>query len=403
MNTAADTSTLKNWDRARLGDHTLKIGSGVTPRGGEAAYLKSGIPLIRSQNVHMNRFELEGLVRISQEQDSEMADTRVCPGDVLLNITGASIGRVCLAPSQLCPANVNQHVCIIRTDPTIDPAFLSYFLASPEFQRFIVNTEAGATRQALTKGQIEDFQVPRPPLPEQRRIAGQLEQADRLRRTRRYALELTDTFLPAAFLELFGSPREAFKRWRVVRLADCCQRITDGTHLTPEFLHEGVPFIFVKNIENARIDFKTDKFISDEVHGKLYARCPVEEDDILYTIVGATYGQAAPVGAFTKFAFQRHIAHLRPNPTQVIPKFLVTMMQLPIVKTQADRWARGAAQPTINLKELKEFLIPVPPLSLQKKFAALVERVERLRAVQREALRQAEHLFASLLHRAFSG
>jgi type I restriction enzyme, S subunit len=132
-------------------------------------------------------------------------------------------------------------------------------------------------------------------------------------------------------------------------------------------------------------------------------RADLRSRAIRATIVGATYGQAAQVGAFTKFAFQRHIAHLKPNPTQVLPKVLVTMMQLPIVKTQADRWARGAAQPTINLKELKEFLIPVPPLSLQERFAAIVGRVERLRAVQREALRQAEHLFTSLLHSAFSG
>jgi type I restriction enzyme, S subunit len=77
-------------------------------------------------------------------------------------------------------------------------------------------------------------------------------------------------------------------------------------------------------------------------------------------------------------------------------------MQLPIVKTQADRWARGAAQPTINLKELKEFKIPVPPLPLQEKFAALVTRHERLHTLQRESLRQAEHLFQTLLHQAFS-
>ena len=229
-----------------------------------------------------------------------------------------------------------------------------------------------------------------------------MKQADRLRRIRRFALELIGSFLNAAFEEIIGSSVNAFKRWPIVRLDDCCRRITDGTHLTPEFLQQGVPFIFVKNIKNAHIDFKTERFISQEVYNELSARCAVEEDDILYTIVGATYGQAALVGRFTKFAFQRHIAHLKPNPKTILPKFLVSVMQLPIVKAQADRWARGAAQPTINLKELKEFMIPVPPRPLQETFVGLVDRVERLRLVHREAQRQAEHLFQTLLHRAFT-
>ncbi|NER84164.1 MAG: hypothetical protein F6K42_32430 [Leptolyngbya sp. SIO1D8] len=109
----------------KLGNHVAKIGSGITPRGGQSVYLDSGVPLIRSQNVHMNRFELEGLAHISDEQDEKMEKTRVFPKDVLLNITGASIGRVCVVPDELCPANVNQHVSIIRGDGSFDSEFLS--------------------------------------------------------------------------------------------------------------------------------------------------------------------------------------------------------------------------------------------------------------------------------------
>jgi len=376
-----------------------EVVSGSTPKTGVPEFWNGDIPWITPADLsNHDAIYFHGTPKKISKAGFKSCSTAMLPAGSILFSSRAPIGHCAVTAYPVC---TNQGFKNIVPNQRLDPVY-GYF-ALKFLTPAIVAMGRGATFAEINKELFESVRVPYCDLPEQRRLAGQLEEADRLRRIRRYALKITDTFLPAAFLELFGSPREAFKRWPVVRLADCCQRITDGTHLTPEFLHQGVPFIFVKNIANARIDFKTDKFISNDVHEKLYARCPVEEDDILYTIVGATYGQAAPVGAFTKFAFQRHIAHLKPNPRLVLPRVLVTMMQLPIVKTQADRWARGAAQPTINLKELKEFLIPVPPLSLQKRFAALVERVECLRAVQREALRQAEHLFAALLHHAFRG
>jgi type I restriction enzyme S subunit len=112
------------WRWVLLSDYAEKIGSGITPRGGQSIYVDRGVPLIRSQNVHMNRFEPRGLAFITEEQDLEMAGSRVQPGDILLNITGASIGRVCTVPDHFCPANVNQHVSIIRPTSKINSLFL---------------------------------------------------------------------------------------------------------------------------------------------------------------------------------------------------------------------------------------------------------------------------------------
>jgi type I restriction enzyme, S subunit len=165
----------QRWPRHRLEDMTTKIGSGFTPLGGYATYKLSGIPLIRSQNVLMNSFTTDGLAFISKEQDDEMESSRVQSGDVLLNITGASIGRVCVAPRDICPANVNQHVSVIRSNGELEPRFLSFFLSSPGFQKFIWRTQAGATRQALTKQIIENFVVPAPSLEIQRAITKRLD------------------------------------------------------------------------------------------------------------------------------------------------------------------------------------------------------------------------------------
>lgn len=158
-----------------LKNHTSKVGSGQTPTGGNRSYLNVGIPLIRSQNVLMGSFTKDGLVFLSSEQDEQMQGSRVQPGDVLLNITGASIGRVCVVPGEICPANVNQHVCVIRSDDSIDSEYLARYLASPKFQSFIWQSQAGGTRQALTKEMIENFKIPLFDITDQRRIAARLK------------------------------------------------------------------------------------------------------------------------------------------------------------------------------------------------------------------------------------
>jgi type I restriction enzyme S subunit len=169
------------WVWNRLGDHCLKIGSGSTPTGGKDAYLDSGpFMLIRSQNVYNDGFKPAGLAFISIEQAKKLDGVSVETGDVLLNITGDSVARVCLALPQYLPARVNQHVAIIRPKPSIfDSRFVRYFLASKYQQDLMLGMSAvGATRNALTKSMIEDFKVPCPPIGVQRGIAETLASID---------------------------------------------------------------------------------------------------------------------------------------------------------------------------------------------------------------------------------
>ena len=158
-----------------LGEVCWKIGSGATPRGGKEAYLTSGqYALIRSQNVHNDGFHSEGLAYIDQQQASDLANVEVCHEDILLNITGDSVARACQVDPKVLPARVNQHVAIIRPDSAqLDPRFLRYYLVTPEMQSKLLSwAGAGGTRNALTKGMIESFDVSAPEnLDEQRAIA----------------------------------------------------------------------------------------------------------------------------------------------------------------------------------------------------------------------------------------
>ena len=163
------------WGSLRLGDVCTKIGSGATPRGGQEVYLKDGpYALIRSQNVHNNRFNYDGLAFINQQQATALDNVEVFADDALLNITGDSVARACQVASNVLPARVNQHVAIIRPDPDkLSPRFLRYFLVCPEIQAMLLSwAGAGGTRNALTKGMIESLDVQAPmDVAEQRAIA----------------------------------------------------------------------------------------------------------------------------------------------------------------------------------------------------------------------------------------
>ena len=169
------------WENVKLGNVTSKIGSGSTPRGGSKVYLKDGeYALFRSQNVLNNSFSKNGLVYIDSEAAKKLQNVNIERSDVLLNITGDSVARVCKAPCEYLPARVNQHVAIIRTIPSkLDSSYLNYYLNSRSMQNYMLTiASAGATRNALTKGMIEDFDISVPPLQTQKKIAHILSTLD---------------------------------------------------------------------------------------------------------------------------------------------------------------------------------------------------------------------------------
>ena len=170
-----------DWDTAFLGDKTTKVGSGVTPTGGARVYKQEGQPFLRSQNVGWGILFLDDIAFIDDETHAKFQDTEIKADDVLLNITGASIGRSAVADARVAKGNVNQHVCIIRTDQIdLYPRFLNYFLLSTTGQKQIDSFQAGGNRQGLNFGQIRSFRLPIPPPLEQCAIAEALTDADTL-------------------------------------------------------------------------------------------------------------------------------------------------------------------------------------------------------------------------------
>jgi type I restriction enzyme S subunit len=164
-----------NWVWVRLGDICSKTGSGSTPRGGKSVYQRSGVPFLRSQNVYDDGLRLDDVAYINQQTHERMSGTAVRSGDLLLNITGGSIGRCCCVPSEFGQANVSQHVAIIRVSVDGVQPYLHKLVLSPYFQSFILSEQTGAGRGGLPKNRMDRIPVALPPLAEQHRIVAKVD------------------------------------------------------------------------------------------------------------------------------------------------------------------------------------------------------------------------------------
>ena len=292
------------WREVTLGNVCTKIGSGATPRGGRDVYLEDGrYTLIRSQNVYNDGFHHEGLAFIGDHHADELRNVEVFENDVLLNITGDSVARVCQVASDVLPARVNQHVTIIRPDSiNLDAGYLRYLLLCPEMQTMLLSwAGSGGTRNALTKGMIESLEIPLPSLPEQRAIAhvlGTLDDKIELNRRMNETLEemaralFKSWFvdfepvrakmegrwrrreslpgLPAEYYDLFpdrlveSELGEVPEGWRVKALGTFGEIITGKTPSTKrsEYYGEDVPFLRIPDMHGKMYALQTEVMLS---------------------------------------------------------------------------------------------------------------------------------------------
>ena len=248
-----------------------------------------------------------------------------------------------------------------KTTTQADTKYLYHYLKTLKLH------DAGYSRHFKFLKRIE---VPLPPLDEQKRIAAILDKAEELRAKRAATNNKINQLLDSVLYDMFGDISTNHKGWKVVQLKDVCTRVTDGTHQSPEWSNDGVPFLFISNIVEGKINFDTKKFVSLETHRELTRNCPIEQDDILYTTVGS-YGNAALVDTAKSFVFQRHIAHIKPDRKLIHPEFLLGMMQSSGIRRQADEGARGIAQKTLNLAELKKFRIFNVPVEQQFEYVQI--------------------------------
>jgi type I restriction enzyme S subunit len=377
----------------------VTIAGGGTPQRSNPDYFDGAIPWVTPKDMKAPELR-DSSVRLTQRGLQESA-TKLVPADSVLVVVRSGVLKHSLPIAiNRVPVALNQDMKALIAGPGLQPEYLAHYLRSitPEILRWVRAT----TADNFPVQRLRDLQLPLPPLVEQRRIADILDLADAVRGKRRQAIAHLDMLMQSIFVDMFGDPAKDGTEDQTVALISVCRRLTDGTHQPPAWASEGIPFLFVSNIVGGSISFDTQKFISESTWRALMSRCPIERGDVLYSTVGS-YGVPVTVDTDRPFAFQRHIAHLKPDLDEVEPSFLRSMLASAYVRRQADRAARGVAQKTVNLGDIAKFLVLVPPLNRQREFAKRAGVVEDLRAMAHKSLTSLDALYLCLQHRAFGG
>ena len=390
-----------------LRELTEKIGSGATPRGGKNAYKGGNFSLIRSQNVLDFQFSFDGLAKINDDQAKALSNVEVLEGDVLLNITGDSVARCCQVDVMSLPARVNQHVCIIRPKrDKLDPRFLKYLLLEPNYKNHLLTlASAGATRNALTKGMVEELEIPKVDITDQKAIAqilGTLDDKIELNREMNQTLEemakaifkswFVDfdpvrakaegrpTGLPPEISDLFPAEftdseiGEIPKGWSVSTFGEIADIQNGYAFKSKDWNEEGtIPVVKIGNVKPMLVDVESCSRVDSQTVAGL-ERFRLSSGDAL---IGMT-GYVGEVGLVPKV---NELPYLNQRVGRLIAQapsdysFMVVMTRRKEFKLKVENLGTGSAQANVSASSIKSIKVVAPSSDLKEKFGEVINPI----------------------------
>ena len=374
-----------------------KTGSGTTPsREKHDRYFNGSIPWVKSGELR------EAIITETSESVTEeaLAETslKIAPkGSVLVAMYGANVGRVGILG---IAATTNQAVCyLIPEKDKADSRYIFHALQQklPEF----ISRSVGGAQPNINQQIIREAKIFFPPIAEQKRIAEILDRTQSLISKRKEAIAKLDTLTQSIFIEMFGDPESILNLWTTQKLGSLLEFLTSGSRGWASYYAEsGDLFLRIQNVRWDELLLDDIAFVKAPISAEA-TRTKVKAGDVLLSIT-ADLGRTAvvPEGISTAYINQ-HLAILRPKSIQ--SRFLSAYFASPSGRRQVQGRNQQGVKAGLNFDAIRSFLIPCPPLPLQKEFAQRVEAVEKLKATHRASLSELQVLFASLQHRAFRG
>ncbi len=320
-----------------------------------------------SERIHKARF-------INYETFTRLKCTEVFRGDLLVSRLPEPVGRACLIPELYGRAITAVDCTIIRPNDSLLPEFLNYYMQSEKYFLEVKEKITGATRQRISRKNLGQIVVPIPDLSEQQRIVAKLDSAffeiDKCIELVKTQIDLQNSF----YMNVLS--REFIIGDSMVPLSELATDITDGDHMPPPKVDNGIPFITISNInkESNEIDFSKTFYVPKDYFSQLKEKRKPQKGDVLYSVTGS-FGIPILVREEKEFCFQRHIAIIRPK-VGVDSEWIYYLLKSPLVFDQASKGARGTAQKTVSLKVLRDIKVPQLDLHTQRSTTEKIRKVD---------------------------
>lgn len=366
-----------------LGDVCQVITKGTTPTSYGLEYTQSGVPFIRVNDFPDGKLVLTTqTLHVAESTSDRYSRSIIKSGDVLLSIAG-TIGRSCVVPSGTPAMNCNQAVCVIRPNTQVlDAQFLNYWLKSDSAKGQLTQGKVTGVISNFNLTLVRQLQIPLPSLPEQKRIAAILDQAEALRAKRRAAIKLLDELTQSIFLDMFGDPVTNPKGWPISSLNKLFNFTTGRLDSNASIAGGKFPFFTC-----AREDYYIDEYAFD-----------CEALLLAGNNANADYSVKHYQGKFN--AYQRTYVITLKNPSN---SFVYARFALQSKLAELKRVSKGTNTKYLTLQLLHQIEVAEPPIALQKEFAQRVLDLDLCAQSFRRSLLALDNLFASLQHRAFRG
>lgn len=377
-----------------LGDK-IEISNGYAFKSSK--YVSEGVRVIRITNVQKGRIADEDPRFYPNETINDYSRYLIKPGDILMSLTG-NVGRVGVFPKELCPAFLNQRVARLRVKSNdLDQKYLYYLLNSEKFEKQAIFNSSGIAQMNLSTKWVSNYEIPLPPINQQKQIAKILDTADGYRQKTKALIEKYDALTQSLFLEMFGDPVMNPKGWGRITLNELCD--FKKISVKPEEIDAGDTYIGLECIEKET--------------GKILERFTVEAGEIKsnkfwFDSNYILYGKLRPyLNKVANPDFEgvcsTDIIPLRPILKKTSKEFIISLLRGSWFVSFANERCSGANLPRISPKEVERYQTINPPLELQNQFAERVQAIEAQKTLAQKELEKAEELFQSLLQRAFKG
>ena len=399
----------EDWEQRKLGDITVKIGSGKTPSGGKSAYVETGIPLIRSQNVNGDKVDFADIVFVDETTDESMANSRVYTNDVLLNITGASIGRSAVYKG-LEPANVNQHVCIIRPTEGYQPDFIQLNLSSDNGQKQIDASQAGGGREGLNFQEIGKMQFCFPSLNEQKCIGRYFNSLDHFITLHQRKYDETKTLKKYMLQKMFPQNGEKVPEirfdgftedWEQRKLGEVCE-IKDSARIpNSEWSESGIPYIRASDVTNENTDGVL--FISQERYEFYKNRTGAPtKNDVLFN-GGGEIGKSLLITDEKPIYVQGGaVLYARTSKSrELVGQYLKTYFETTNAKSYIDAASAGGTMRHFTLKPSQKMRILMPSVEEQEKIGGYFVNLDRLITLHQRKCNELKEIKKYMLQNMF--